>query len=71
MNWSVVKTSDEFNLGKQLGEVIGAVRTQERIIGLIEDLELTYIDPDSEEVKVIDMDWGDLFEQIRKIEIED
>jgi hypothetical protein len=58
--------SEDFNLGKMVGEAMGRIDEQERIIGLIEDTELTFIDPLDNKVKRIDMDWTELFEQIRR-----
>jgi hypothetical protein len=62
MAWS---KSPEFEVGREIGIIQGRVREQERIIKLIESLELTTIDPVTQESKVVDMEWGTLFEDIR------
>jgi hypothetical protein len=57
--------SPEFEVGREIGIIQGRIREQERIIKLIESLELTTIDPVSQDVKFVDMQWGTLFEDIR------
>lgn len=57
--------SQEFEVGRQVGIIEGKVREQERIIAMIENLQLTTIDPHTQESRIIEMDWGSLFEEIR------
>lgn len=57
-------TSEDFNLGKLVGEHLALITERQRIKQLIEDLVLTSVDPLTEETQLIEMDWGPLFDQI-------
>lgn len=59
---------NEWEGGRQVGIQEGRIREQERIIRMIEELQLTVADPFTQEVKLVEMDWGDLFERIRNEE---
>lgn len=63
-------TNDQFNLGKLVGEHLALITERKRIIELIENLQLTTIDPVTQEVQEIEMDWGPLFDQINNPEEE-
>lgn len=58
----------EWELGRQVGMIEGSIREQERIIKLLESTELTTINPETQEVQLIEMDWGNLFNEIRNPE---
>jgi hypothetical protein len=58
-------TSEEWELGRQVGILEGRIREQERIITMIENLQLTTLNPQTQESQLIEMDWGSLFEEIR------
>jgi uncharacterized protein YjlB len=60
--------SSEWEGGRQVGIQEGRIREQERIIQMIQQLELTVADPFTQEVRLVEMDWGDLFENIRNEE---
>lgn len=60
--------SDEWEGGRQVGIQEGRIREQERIIQMIQGLEMTVADPFSGEIRLVEMDWGDLFENIRNEE---
>lgn len=49
-----------------VGIVEGRIREQERIIAMLYDVTLTSIDPETQEVIPIDMDWTDFIEEIRE-----
>jgi hypothetical protein len=57
--------SQEFEVGRQVGIIEGRVREQERIIAMIENLQLSTLNPETQESQLIEMDWGSLFEEIR------
>lgn len=60
-----MQESDDFHLGKMVGETMGRVAEQERIIKLIEEMEVTITDLDDEPVDIIKLDFSGLYEQIR------
>lgn len=59
---------DQFHLGKLVGEHLAIITERQRIIGLIEALSLTSVDPITQEVQEIEMDWSPLFDQINNPE---
>jgi hypothetical protein len=59
---------DQFHLGKLVGEHLAIITERQRIIGLIEALSLTSVDPVTQEVQEIEMDWAPLFDQINNPE---
>jgi hypothetical protein len=66
-----IDESEQFQLGKMVGEAMATIRERERIAELIRTLQLTTIDPVTQEVTKVDMDWGPLFDQIHEPEDED
>lgn len=60
-----MQDSNEFDLGKMVGETMGRIAEQERIIKLIEEMDVTITDLEDEPVDVIKVDFSGLFEQIR------
>lgn len=60
--------SKDFYLGQQVGESIGRAAEQERIIEIIQNMEITITDIDDEPVEILKMDWDNLIEQIRNPE---
>ena len=56
---------EAFNLGKMVGEAMARIQEQERIIQLIEEMDVTITDADDEPVDIIRVDFSGLFEQIR------
>jgi hypothetical protein len=55
---------EQFNLGKLVGEHLALITERQRIKELIQNLELTSVDPETQEVTRIEMDWSPLFDQI-------
>jgi hypothetical protein len=60
-----MQDSNEFDLGKMVGETMGRIAEQERIIKLIEEMDVTITDLEDEPVEIIKVDFSGLFEQIR------
>jgi len=60
------RDSDEFHLGKMVGETMGRISEQERIIALLEEVEISFFDNDKDQVQTLQPDWTDLFRQIRR-----
>ena len=56
--------SEDFNLGKLVGEHLALITERQRIKQLIEDLVISSFDPNTEETTLIEMDWTPLFDQI-------
>jgi hypothetical protein len=56
--------SEDFNLGKLVGEHLALMTERQRIKQLIEDLVISSFDPKTEETTLIEMDWTPLFDQI-------
>lgn len=57
--------SEDFHLGKMVGEVMGRIAEQERLCELLEDIEIFYPGPDGQPV-FLAMDWSDLRKEIRR-----
>jgi hypothetical protein len=57
--------NEQFTLGRMVGETLGRISEQERIIALLEDLDVTVTDEDDEPVEIIQMDWTRLITEIR------
>jgi hypothetical protein len=57
--------NEQFNLGRMVGETLGRISEQERIIALLEALDVTVTDEDDEPVEIIQMDWTRLITEIR------
>lgn len=55
-------------MGKMVGETMGRLSERIRIIDLIENLELTTVNPVTQEVSAVEMDWGTLFDEINNPE---
>jgi hypothetical protein len=60
-----MQESDEFHLGKMAGEVMGRIAEQERIIKLIEEMDVSITDMNDDPVDIIKVDFTGLYEQIR------
>lgn len=56
---------EAFNLGKMVGEAMARIQEQERIIGLIEEMDVAITDANDEPVEIIKVDFSGLYEQIR------
>jgi chromosome segregation ATPase len=56
---------EAFNLGKMVGEAMAKIQEQERIIELIEEMDVTITDANDEPVDIIKLDFSGLYEQIR------
>ena len=56
--------SEDFHLGKLVGEHLALMTERQRIKQLIEDLVISSFDPNTEETTLIEMDWTPLFDQI-------
>lgn len=57
--------NEQFTLGRMVGETLGRISEQERIIALLEALDVTVTDEDDEPVEIIQMDWTRLITEIR------
>lgn len=57
--------NEQFTLGRMVGETLGRISEQERIIALLQDLDVTVTDEDDEPVEIIQMDWTRLITEIR------
>lgn len=64
----LISDKEQFHLGKLVGEHLAIITERQRIIGLIEALTLTSVDPVTQETHEIEMDWGPLFDQINNPE---
>jgi hypothetical protein len=60
------RDSDEFHLGKMVGETLGRISEQERIIAMLEEVEITFFDEENDTIQKVQPDWTDLFRQIRR-----
>lgn len=60
------RESDEFHLGKMVGETLGRISEQERIIALLEEVEISFFDNEKDQIQTLQPDWSDLFRQIRR-----
>jgi hypothetical protein len=60
------RDSDEFHLGKMVGETLGRISEQERIIALLEEVEISFFDDERDQIQTLNPDWTDLFRQIRR-----
>jgi hypothetical protein len=60
------RESDEFHLGKMVGETLGRISEQERIIALLEEVEISFFDDEKDQIQTLQPDWSDLFRQIRR-----
>jgi hypothetical protein len=60
--------TEQFHLGKMVGETMGRLSERIRITKLIENLELTTVNPVTQEVSLVEMDWGTLFDEINNPE---
>lgn len=60
------RDSDEFHLGKMVGETMGRISEQERIIALLEEVEISFFDDERDRIQTLQPDWTDLFRQIRR-----
>lgn len=60
------RDSDEFHLGKMVGETLGRISEQERIIAILEEVEISFFDDDKDALQTLQPDWTDLFRQIRR-----
>ena len=60
------RESDEFHLGKMVGETLGRISEQERIIALLEEIEISFFDNEKDQIQTLQPDWSDLFRQIRR-----
>lgn len=60
------RDSDEFHLGKMVGETLGRISEQERIIAMLEEVEITFFDEDTDSIQRVQPDWTKLFSQIRR-----
>jgi hypothetical protein len=60
------RDSDEFHLGKMVGETLGRISEQERIIALLEEVEISFFDDERDQIQTLNPDWTDLFKQIRR-----
>lgn len=60
------RDSDEFHLGKMVGETLGRISEQERIIAMLEQVEISFFDEENDMTQKITPDWTDLFSQIRR-----
>lgn len=57
--------SEDFHLGKMVGEVMGRIAEQERISDLLDDIQVSIYDEKTQQIKFIEMDWSDLKREIR------
>jgi len=60
------RDSDEFHLGKMVGETLGRISEQERIIAMLEEVEISFFDDENDTIQRVQPDWTDLFRQIRR-----
>jgi len=60
------RDSDEFHLGKMVGETLGRISEQERIIALLQEVEISFFDDEKDSMQTLQPDWTDLFRQIRR-----
>ncbi len=60
------RDSDEFHLGKMVGETLGRISEQERIIAMLEEVEISFFDDENDMIQRVQPDWTDLFKQIRR-----
>lgn len=60
------RDSDEFHLGKMVGETLGRISEQERIIAMLEEVEISFFDEENDTIQKVQPDWTDLFRQIRR-----
>lgn len=60
------RDSDEFHLGKMVGETLGRISEQERIIAMLEEVEISFFDDENDMIQRVQPDWTDLFRQIRR-----
>jgi hypothetical protein len=58
--------SEQFHLGKMVGETLGRISEQERICALLELVEISYIDEETGETVTIAPDFTDIFRIIRR-----
>lgn len=60
------RDSDEFHLGKMVGETMGRISEQERIIAILQEVEISFYDSDKDALQTLQPDWTNLFKQIRR-----
>ena len=66
-SWAMPRRdSDEFHLGKMVGETLGRISEQERIIALLAEVEISFFDEEKDKFQTLQPDWTDLFRQIRR-----
>ena len=58
--------SEQFHLGKMVGETLGRISEQERIVALLEQIEVTYYDDELDRVVLLTPDFTDIFRIIRR-----
>jgi hypothetical protein len=49
-----------------VGETLGRISEQERIIAMLEEVEITFFDEENDTIQKVQPDWTDLFRQIRR-----
>jgi hypothetical protein len=49
-----------------VGETLGRISEQERIIALLEEVEISFFDNEKDQIQTLQPDWSDLFRQIRR-----
>jgi hypothetical protein len=49
-----------------VGETLGRISEQERIIALLEEVEISFFDDEKDRMQTLQPDWTDLFRQIRR-----
>ena len=60
------RDSDEFHLGKMVGETLGRISEQERIIAMLQEVEISFFDDEKDTIQRVQPDWTDLFSEIRR-----
>jgi hypothetical protein len=58
--------SEQFHLGKMVGETLGRISEQERIVALLEVIEVTYYDEELGRRVTLTPDFTDIFRIIRR-----
>jgi hypothetical protein len=49
-----------------VGETLGRISEQERIIALLQEVEISFFDDEKDSMQTLQPDWTDLFRQIRR-----